>query len=75
MIKLDKNPFESKEEKIKRNEWRKLTNIIFAAITLYLLITYNLFEYTGNIIGFLLVLVWGIAINYLIIKIFSLFID
>lgn len=43
--------------KIERNEWRKLAIIIFAGITLYLLLTYNFFDYTGNIIGVLLVLI------------------
>src|SRR5699024_3650571 len=40
-----KNEFESKEGKIERNKWRKLINIIFVGITLYLLLTYNVFDY------------------------------
>jgi len=70
-----KNEFESKEGKIERNKWRKLINIIFAGITLYLLLTYNVFDYTGNILGVLLVFVWGGLINYIVKKVFLLFIN
>lgn len=41
-----KDNLESKEGKIKRNEWRKLISIIFAVITLFLLNAYNVFDYT-----------------------------
>jgi len=71
----NKIDFESKEGKIKRNGWRELVNIIFIVITLYLLNAYDVFEHTGYIIGFLLLIVWGIIMNYVIDKIFSLFID
>jgi len=71
----NKIDLESKEGKIKRNGWRELVNIIFIVITLYLLNAYDVFEHTGYIIGFLLLIVWGIIMNYVIDKIFSLFID
>lgn len=71
----NKDDFESKEGKIERNEWRKLVNIVLAGITLYLLLAYDVFDYTGNIIGVLLVLVWGGIINYIVKKIFYLFTD
>lgn len=71
----NKTDFESKKGKIKRNNWRKLVNIIFMVITLYLLNTYDVFEHTGYIIGFLLLIVWAIIIDNVIDKIFSLFID
>lgn len=70
----NKEDFEGKEGKIKRNEWRKLISVAFIVITLYLLNVYNVFDYTGYIIGILLVLVWSLIINYIIDKIFSLFI-
>ena len=73
--KYNKGYFESAKGKIERNQWRKLINIIFALITLYLLITYNLFDYTGNILGFLIVIVWGGLLNYIVKKLFSLFIN
>lgn len=65
-----KDSLESKEGKIERNEWRKLINIIIAVITLYLMIAYNVFDYTGYIIGFLLVVVWGGIVNYIVKKSF-----
>lgn len=70
-----KNEFESKEGKIKRSEWRKFISIVFTGITLYLLLNYDIFEYTGNIIGVLLVIIWGVTINFIVNKIFALFID
>jgi len=71
----NKNYFDSKERRVEKNEWRKLINIIVAGVTLYLLLTYNVFDYTGNILGVLLVLVWGGLINYIVKKVFSLFIN
>lgn len=70
-----KDGLEDKQGKVERNEWRKLVNIIVAGVTLYILLAYNVFDYTGNIIGVLLVLVWGVIINYIVKKIFSLFMD
>lgn len=69
------NELESKEEKIKRNEWRKLISILLAAVTLYLLNIYNIFEYTGLGLGILIVAVFGLVINYIVDKVFSLFIN
>lgn len=69
-----KDVLENKEGKIKRNDWGKVVNIILIVITLYLLNIYDVFEYTGVIMGILLVFVWGILINYLVDKIFYLFI-
>lgn len=66
---------ESKKGKIERNDWRKLISIILAGITLYLLFAYNLFDYTGYIIGLLLVIVWGVIINFIVNKVFYLFMD
>ncbi len=73
--KHNKDDLESKKEKIYRNEWRKLISIIFAVITLYLLFIYNVFDYTGYIIGFLLVIVWGLIINFIVNKVFIFFVD
>lgn len=70
-----KDGLEDKQGKVERNEWRKLVNIIVAGVTLYILLAYNVFDYTGNIMGVLLVLVWGVIINYIVKKIFSLFMD
>lgn len=67
--------FGPKEEKIKRNEWRKLISILLAVITLYLLNSYNVFEYTGIGLGLLIVVVFGLLISYAVDKIFSLFIN
>lgn len=65
--------FDSIERKVEVNQWRKLINIIIAGVTLYLLLTYNLFDYTGNIIGVLLLLVWSLVMNYIVRKVFYLF--
>lgn len=70
----NKDYFESKERKIEVNEWRKLIIIIIAGLTLYLLLTYNVFDYTGNLIGVLLILIWGRIINYIVTKVFAFFI-
>lgn len=69
----NKDYFDSKERRVEKNEWRKLINIIVAGVTLYLLLTYNVFDYTGNILGVLLVLVWGGLINYIVKKVFTFF--
>lgn len=69
------NDFDSKKKKIERSQWRKLISIVLAGITLYLLFTYDIFDYTGYIIGFLLVIIWGILINYMVNKTFALFIE
>lgn len=69
-----RDDFENKKGKIERSAWRKLISVCLALITLYLLNVYHVFDYTGYIIGFLLVVVWGILINYFVNKIFSLFI-
>lgn len=73
--KNNKDDLESKKGKTDRNEWRKLISIIFAGITLYLLFTYNLFDYTGYIIGFLIVIILGVIINFIIDKLFYFFMD
>lgn len=66
--------FESKDKKIEVNEWRKLIIIIIAGLTLYVLLTYNIFDYTGNLIGVLLLLIWARIINYIVTKLFGFFI-
>lgn len=71
----NKNYFDSKDRRIEKNMWRKLVNIIVAGVTLYLLLIYNIFDYTGNILGVLLVLVRGGLINYIVKKVFAIFID
>lgn len=70
-----KDGFDSKEGKAERNEWRKLVSVILVGITLYLLLTYDIFAYTGNIIGVLLILVWGLILNYIVNRTFALFIN
>jgi len=70
----NKDYFESKERKIAVNEWRKLIIIIIAGLTLYVLLTYNVFDYTGNLIGVLLLLIWARIIHYIVTKLFGFFI-
>lgn len=71
----DNSYFESKKRKIEVNKWHQSVNVILAGIILYLLLTYHVFDYTGNILGVLFVLVVGQILNLIVNKIFSLFID
>lgn len=68
-----KNEYENKKGKIKRNDWRKLISFVISLIALYILLNYNVFEHTGYVLGLLLVAISGIVINYVIDKIFDLF--
>ena len=64
-----------KKKKIEMNKWRQLINVILAGIVLYFLLTFNVFHYTGNILGVLLVLIVGQILNLIVKRLFSLFID
>lgn len=69
MNEYKKNEFETQKGKAERSEWRKLINFIVAIITLYLLLNYNILEYTGYIAGFILIMVWGGVVDYIVKKI------